>query len=74
LQPNLANAFGCGVIFDAAPEELFPGVFSRVEWQTLERVWDLHQRFQSDRSAAAKAASLQVIIERIMARSEQQDT
>ena len=74
MQPSLATAFACHIIFDAAPEVLFPGLFKHVEWQTLERVWDLHQRFQSDHSAAAKAAALQGVIERIMARSEQQDT
>lgn len=72
-QPSLETAIACCIIFDATPEELFPGLFSDVEWRTLERAWNLHQRIEGVQSAAAKAAALHATIERIKVRSEQHD-
>jgi transcriptional regulator with XRE-family HTH domain len=53
--PNLSVALACLVIFDAAPFELFPGLFSDVRKAVLERANQLYEELQGDASRSTRA-------------------
>lgn len=53
-QPALAVALACQVLFDSAPGELFPGVYSEVEDAVVRRAHELHESLQGKPSKATK--------------------
>lgn len=48
--PSLKVAFACQVIFGAAPIELFPYLFEKVEEELIRRAYELHERLKRNPS------------------------
>jgi len=67
-EPTLTAAFSCGVIFNAAPVKLFPGLLSDVEQAVLSRARELYDELQGE-SSKAKRIKLD-FLEALLARLE----
>jgi transcriptional regulator with XRE-family HTH domain len=55
VQPSLAIALACQVLFDATLLELFPEAFSAIESTIVERAGELSDRLQLSVERAAEA-------------------
>ena len=69
VQPSLAIALACQVLFDAPLMELFPGAFSAIESAMVERAGELSDRLQRgvERATEAKNELIENILTRVVA-------
>lgn len=69
--PSLQMVFGCQVLFDTLPHDLYPGLYAKVERITRRRICTLVKELEGDLSnehSAYKHEMLMAIIERLGAR------
>src|SRR6266852_9657349 len=52
--PNLAAALACLIVFDIAPFEIFPGLFSEVRDRVIVRANQLYEELQGNLSRATR--------------------
>ncbi len=67
LQPSLAMALACQVLFDAPLLELFPGAFSVIEGAMVERAGELNAQLQGRIARATEAKN--ELMRKVLARS-----
>jgi hypothetical protein len=68
--PSLLWMCACAIIFDAAPAELFPGLFAKVSEGVLARANDLYEELQGNPSQTTRFKL--DFLERVLARLEKQ--
>ena len=70
--PSLIGTFGFAFLFDTAPSELFPGLFSEVQEGVLRRASDLYEELQGNSSKTTRVKL--DFLESVLARSENKHT
>jgi transcriptional regulator with XRE-family HTH domain len=53
--PNIKSALGCEVLFGAAPRDLFPKTYGKIQDALLRRAYVLDQRLKREASPQAEA-------------------
>lgn len=52
--PSLAHAFALFIIFGTSPQELFPGLFEKVEASVMARAYELYDELQGNSAKATR--------------------
>ena len=63
--PNLETVFGCQVLFDVLPHELYPGLYQKVENLTRQRIHTLVNHIEEGFDEGALTYKRDVLIQAI---------